>query len=144
MIIDDRACSAGAQPHCVEQREPVRSDHRRPEQLRQSERYHARGNQREHVQLAEHRRSRAQSRVEDRRRRRVRDRGRQKGVQNGVQQRGQEGSAGKRSRMDAVISVPPRRSISEMTRIRTHTKLYYFTTIKVTRKLYSKRNFPRD
>lgn len=71
----------GAQPHSFEQRESVRLDHRRPEQLFEPEPDDARGNQREHVQLAKHRPGGAQGRIENRRRRGVRDRGREKVVQ---------------------------------------------------------------
>lgn len=82
----------GAQSHSVEQREPVRLDHHRPEQLFEPERDDARGDQREHVQLAEHRPGRAQSGIENRRWSRVRDRGRQEDHKNG--ELGEQGRPG--------------------------------------------------
>lgn len=93
---------AGAQSHSVEQREPVRSDHCRSEQLFQTQHDDARGNQRQHFQFAEHRRSGAQGRIENRRRCSVRDRGRQKDLQ--VRELRNQGFARQRGRMDAVIS----------------------------------------
>lgn len=53
-IKNDAFCVAGAQPVVVEQREPVRPDHRQPEQLRQTELDYACWNQRQHVQLKEY------------------------------------------------------------------------------------------